>query len=277
MCITVNEAELSNTKILSLPLNNGRHFIAYSNKAVNTSGKPNAMILPIPGATKPEWFHNTEQYKDFIDEIIDKCQMKKYEGWEERGFLSKGLDGELSFETFTLGMYTVGLAKDFSGIREFLDQLSEDKRPVVSEELKNFFETQYAGWAFAVCVFDSGKAIDAQPIAFEYEPFAYNLIYFPTVDSHNGKAPNLDDLVDVDHTFIYEHTGEMTKNYYQKSVILETAEIPPFLKERRYRAIKRRGMDKNADTFIKGLDMAKSDFKDEPLLYRIKPVPNVAA
>jgi hypothetical protein len=277
MCITVNEAKLSKTKILSLPIDNGRHFIAYSNKVINTSGKPNAMILPIPGNTKPEWFHNTEKYKGFIDEIIDKCQMKKYEGWEERGFLSKGLSDELSFETFELGMYTVGLAKDFSGIREFIDQLPEEKRPEISEELKEFFETQYAGWSFAVCVFGSDKAIDAQPIAFEYEPFAYNLIYFPTVDSHNGKAPNLNDFVDVDHTFIYEHTGEMTKKYYQNSVVLDTPEIPVFLKEKRYRAIDKRGMDKNADTFIKGIDMEKSNFKDEPLLYRIKPVPHLVS
>ena len=40
MCITVNHAALSNTKILSIPLENGNHFISYSNKAKNLSGKP---------------------------------------------------------------------------------------------------------------------------------------------------------------------------------------------------------------------------------------------
>lgn len=75
MCITINHAHLSKTKILSLPLENGNHFIAYSNKVKNESGKPNAMILPIPGKTSPELFHNTESYKDFMDEINERLKI----------------------------------------------------------------------------------------------------------------------------------------------------------------------------------------------------------
>ena len=43
MCITVNKANLAKTKIMSLPLESGNHFIAYSNKVKNLSGKPNAI------------------------------------------------------------------------------------------------------------------------------------------------------------------------------------------------------------------------------------------
>ncbi len=275
MCITVNHADLSKTKILSLPLENGNHFIAYSNKVKNLSGKPNAMILPIPGETNPGLFHNTEPYKDFMDEITKKCDFEEdYLGMKSRGIFSKG------FERFELGQYTIALAKDFQGIREFLSQLSEEKRPEVSEELKKFFEEKYAGWSFAICAFDSDKTIDAQPIAFEYKPFDGNLIYFPTVDGHDGKAPVLGELVDTDHTFIYEHTGSMDIpegrrfEYYQKTVTLD-AKVPSFLNERRYRTTISRGRQVNGDTFIDGNKMRDSNFVDEPQLKRINPVPNI--
>lgn len=272
MCITVNHADLSKTKILSLPLENGNHFIAYSNKVKNLSGKPNAMILPIPGETKPEWFHNTESYKGFLDEITKKCDYEQdYLGIRFRGLNSKG------FECFELGQYTIGLAKNFQGVREFLNQLSEDKQPEISEELKKFFEEKYAGWSFAVCVFDSDKTIDAQPIAFEYKPFSSKNIYFPTVDGHNGGAPNLDEMVHVDHTFIYEHTGEMLEGsdkYEKKSVKLDAA-VPEFLKERKYRALFVRGKQTNGDTFIDVGLLKETKFADEPQIHRLKPVPHI--
>jgi len=272
MCITVNHADLSKTKILSLPLENGNHFIAYSNKVKNLSGKPNAMILPIPGETNPSWFHNTESYKGFMDEITKKCNyIEDYLGERSRGFLSlsKG------FERFELGMYTVGLAREFSGIREFLDQLPEEKRPEISEELKNFFEEKYAGWSFAICCFASDKAIDAQPIAFEYRPFGENLLYFPTMDGHDGKAPIIDSVVKTDHTLIYEHTGKMNDiDYAQKFVTLDAA-VPEFLQNRKYRAVFTRSVEKNGDTFVDLNKLKESEFRLDPEFKRVPPVPNV--
>lgn len=271
MCITVNKASLSGTKILSIPSKDGKHFIAYSNNAKNLSGKPNAMILPIPGKTSPDMFYNTEKYKDFLDEIIKECQLNKYEGWESRGLMSKGLK---SYDSFELGQYTIGLAESFQGARDFLAQLPENKRPEVSEELKKFFEEKYEGWSFAVCVFDSENTIDAQPIAFEYVPFSEDLIYFPTVDGHDGGAPNLEAYVNTDHTFLYEHTGPMTRKYYMTSVKLK-AEVPEFLKDRKYRSVTSSGLQKNGDTFVDGAKLTETDFEVDGSFKRVPPVPNI--
>lgn len=272
MCITVNHANLSKTKILSLPLENGNHFIAYSNNVKNLSGKPNAMILPIPGETNPSLFHNTESYKDFLDEITKKCRFEEdYLGMRSRGFLSKGL----SFDKFELGMYTVGLAKEFSGVREFLNQLPDDKRPEISEELKKFFEEKYTGWSFAVCVFDSDKAIDAQPIAFEYKPFGPNLLYFPTMDGHDGNAPRVGAMVETDHTLIYEHTGKMTDKSYAQQYVTLDAKVPDALQNRKYRAVFTKGYELNGDTFVNIDIMNESEFKNDPEFKRITPVPHL--
>lgn len=86
MCITINTAVLSKTKILSVPVNNGNHFIAYSNSVKNTSGKPNAMIFAIPGKTSPSLFYDTTKYKDFMDTIIKKSDLvEDYYGIRSRG------------------------------------------------------------------------------------------------------------------------------------------------------------------------------------------------
>ena len=264
MCITVNHAKLAKTKILSLALANGNHFIAYSNRVENLSGKPNAMILPIPGETKPEWFHNTETYKDFLDEITEKCAFERYFPMlsmrSAKGILQK----------FELGMYSVGLSNNFEGIQQFLSELPENKRPEVSEELQKFFKEKYAGWSFAICTFDSEKTIDAQPIAFEYKPFAFDLLYFPTMDGHDGKAPEIGDLVNSDHTFIYEHTGSVNETLMQDSVHLN-AKVPDFLQDRKYRSIYRSGRVKNYDTYINVTKMNKLSFSEEPQLHSANP------
>lgn len=276
MCITVNPASLTKTKILSLPLENGNHFIAYSNVVKNSSGKPNAMILPIPGETNPSLFHNTEEYKGFMDEIVKKSGLDQYYGLLSKGLKSRSLgdDTTLSFDQFQLGMYNVGLAKNFQGARDFLNSLSEDKRPVVSEKLKQFFEEKYAGWSFAVCVFDGTKAMDSQPIAFEYTPFAQEFLYFPTMDSHDGGAPDLEESVRADHTFIYEHTGTMKKGKFIKEFITLEESVPGFLQNKKYRNSTLVGHHKNGDTFLHRKKMQDSDFTDEPDFRRIAPVAN---
>jgi len=275
MCITVNHAKLSKTKILSLTLESGNHFIAYSNTVVNLSGKPNAMILPIPGETKPEWFHNTESYKEFLDEITDNSDfMKNY-----LGLISRSAKGISTLEKFELGMYSVGLSNDFDGIKQFINELPENKRPVVSEELQNFFQNKYAGWSFAICTFDSEKTIDAQPIAFEYKPFFTEFLYFPTMDGHDGKAPKIDSAVESDHTFIYEHTGSMEgelpegRSYpYNKKFITLNAEVPMFLQNRKYRTIYQGGKVANSDTYIDLIELKKSNFSNHPTVHKSQPI-----
>lgn len=272
MCITVNRASLSKTKILSLPLENGNHFIAYSNSVKNLSGKPNAMILPIPGETNPSLFHDTTKYKNFMEDIIEKCGLDKY-----YGILSKSLSRSLSFDQFELGMYTVGLASKFDGVRDFLNSLPEEKRPEVSDSLKNFFQEKYAGWSFAICVFDSDKTIDAQPMAFEYKPFVSELIFFPTMDGHDGEAPDMDALVKMDHTFIYEHTGLMEEDKYIFKHIHLKDEVPEFLQNRKFRSVSYNSKHINGDTFLSVEQMNSLNFDIEPEFKKVKPVPYITA
>jgi hypothetical protein len=279
MCITVNKALLTGTKILSMPLENGNHFLAYSNSVKNVSGKPNAMILPIPGVTRKELFHNTADYNDFLDEITKRARVE--EDW--MGIRSRGAKS-LSFklDKFELGMYTIGLTDSFDGVEAYIASLPEEKRPEISDGLRTFFQEECAGWSFAVCCFDSTSTIDAQPIALEYAPFDRSQLYFPTVDAHDGGAPDMKAMVDVDHTFIFEHTGkfeiegERAPYFAVRSIKLDD-EVPEFLRERKYRFVTVKGAQRNGDTYISIPDMSEIGILADPVLERRAPKPRATA
>lgn len=265
MCITVNHAKLAKTKILSIPVGNGNHFMAYSNSVRNTSGQPNAMILPIPGKTKKEWFYDTTKYKEFLEEIVDNSKLDEdYYGIHSKG-ISKGI---LSAERFQVGNYDVVLSNSMEDLKSYIDSIDENKKPKLNEELVNFFTKTYPNCSFAVCMFDSDKTIDAQPIALEYTPNNPYELFFPTVDSHDGKAPNLTEMVSTDHTFIYEHNGKQDGQLVKESTKLNS-DVPDFLKNRKYRFFNSRSnREINGDTFMSIEDIKETPFKKTPLIKR---------
>lgn len=134
MCITSGKAELSKTKILSMPLDNGRHLLSYSNKAINLSGKPNSMILPIPGEVNKDWFYNTTEYNRFMNDIERDANAHLY---RSAGLLRKSKS--LSFDEFEVGFYKVITTNDIDRLKyRLLDFYDESQRPEISEELLNF-------------------------------------------------------------------------------------------------------------------------------------------
>ncbi len=222
MCISSGPAHFSKTKIMTVPVE-GKHFTAYQNNVINESGQPNALILPIPGTTKPEYFVDTTQYNKFLEEIVENMTPKS------RGLtLSKGLKSK-SFESFELGQYTIGLVKNLTGMLDFLKSVDESKRAKINPELLNFFAETYEGWSFAVCLFSSSKSMAAQPIAYYYEPFYPEALFFPTMDSHDGGAPKVGN-VEMDHDFIVPANNHQTTDYFSQSV-------PDFIKNNSYSVI----------------------------------------
>ena len=213
------------------------------------------MILAIPGKTKQEWFYDTTKYKRFLNDIISRASYDEgYLGNRYRGFkLNKSLS------VFNVGMYTVGLSDSFDNVLGFIRDKAQ-----ITDSLAVFFKERYKGWSFAVCLFDSNKAIDAQPIAFEYTPFDSDVIYFPTMDAHTGNAPDMNEKVDVDHTFIYEHTGNVDEELYQEFVELENKDVPEFLKKRKYRYIEvHNDMEPNGDTYMNISDISNTPFSKD--------------
>lgn len=221
MCISSGPAHFSKTKILTMPIDNGLHFTAYQNSFINESGQPNALILPIPGATSKELFYDTTQYNNFLHDIEEAYTE------QSRGVtLSKSILSD-SFESFEVGQYLVGLVSSFNGMLEFLKSVPENRRPVIKESLLNFFSRNYNGWSFAICLFDSNKRTDAQPIAYAYQPLMPDTLFYPALDAHDGNPPKMDAAITVDHVLI------KSKPIEQYSVDF-TQSVPDFIKNSSY-------------------------------------------
>ena len=236
MCISTGPAHFSKTKILTMPVGN-RHFTSYQNDAINKGKQPNALILPIPGTTKPEYFVNTSEYNKFLEEIVENRKPKT-----RSLSLSKSLK---SFESFELGQYTVGLVKNLTGMLDFLKSVDESKRAKINPELLNFFAEHYEGWSFAICLFNSADTMKSQPIAYFYEPFYSNVLFFPTMDSHDGFAPKMQNE-EFDHDFIYSLDNDETSDFF-------TQKVPDFIKNNSYSVLpfhNRYYSNSNGDCFV---------------------------
>ncbi len=251
MCISTAEAALSSTKICSFERENGRVYLAYSNKAINYSGKKNAMILPIPGKLNKDWFYDTSGYSDFLEKIVRQTYFNPFLNLRS---INK------SVEVFALGMYQVGISSSIDEIKQF----AESNEISIKDQLYDFFQEQYTGWSFVICVFDSEKTMNSQPIAFEYEPFEKEYIYFPTMDSHTGDAPNLNEDVILDHSIIFEAIDK-----YKKLVDFGDLEVPEFIKNQYYRTEKYNGTKLvNGDFYMKKSDLPNLVAHNAYPLYR---------
>jgi hypothetical protein len=158
MCITLREAELSNTKLYAGEARRGDtyvHVIAYQNKA--TTKGPNAMILPLPAAVMPgpENVVDTPGFKRFLDdihratEILDSRAMGPT--WESP-----------QAQVFDVGSYTVVLAASPRAVPEALARVPANKRPAVNALVLGAFEKLYPGWPLAVCCWDG--SVETEPL-----------------------------------------------------------------------------------------------------------------
>lgn len=253
MCIVSAQAKLSKTKILSMALDNGNHYLAYGNKAQNLSGKQNSMILAIPGELRREWFENTKDYNKFLLDIENQAEISFT---LSLGVRSKGI------ERFTIGMYTVLITDDIEELFKVNHDPNVDLN-LISEELKSFFKTHYKGWSFVICVFDGSETMDSQPIAFQYKPFDYNWLYFPTMDSHTGGAPDLKEMVEMDHTLMYEYPGLLDRVVQN---VKFRQEVPELLKRRNYVSTKWDTLFENGDMYL-NLEELNKPTKEHELIY----------
>ena len=263
MCITSGPAELSKTKIMSFPLESGRHMFAYQNSVKGYKGGsymdvfsflngdqeldkvgkkrdfsgPNSMILPIPGKVKEEWFYDTSNYNEFLDDI-EKWHKPKGRSLELK---SRGVYNSVQADVFENGMYTIVVSKSADAILDAVKTLPENKIPEIKKELLDFFEIYYKGFSFVVCCFDGNKEMKSQPIMFEYEPTHPNYLFFPGMDSHDGGAPKVGEYVKTDHVLITDCPW--------KDVNQKFTQQTPLILERPYVTFESNDFEPNCDWF----------------------------
>lgn len=248
MCITSKNASLTKTKILSFKKDDGSVFLSYSNEVINLDNGKNCMILPIPGKVLEERFYDTANYNSFMNYIGDRTVISEFLTF---GIKSKGITrGLKSLSAIEVGMYNVHIV----ALQEEFDELNEKYNLGISQSLISFFLKHYKGFQFVCCLFDSNKKMDAQPIAFDYIPTNPNVLFYPSMDSHDGSVPVDREFVAVDHFIIAP--------VKYKTIDLTHLHVPDFLNNKEWGTYRLDGEYKNGDFYFDlTQDLTQPDLK----------------
>ena len=194
----------------------------------------NAMILPIPDAVGNIEVIDTTSCPNFLKDIRSALTPRTRGGLRRGG--SFGADSK-SVRIIEFDVYTIVIAKSAKDLAKAIksDAISEDRRPALNDEIFKAYAKWYPNWAIAVCCFSNTDAQRAKPLLFSYEPTKQDdkdYLFVPTLDAHDGKAPDLNAKVDVDHT-IFVATPDMSNNhgmtvfYSDPAIELGVAELLP--------------------------------------------------
>ena len=227
MCISAKPAEFTGTKgYIGEALHKGKlvHVLGYQNEAKNLSSGGNALILPIPSKT-PITKDNIIDLGDKGKNLLNNLTRDYFAPKESsRGLLLNSSTKSVRF--FKSGIYEIVVSEKPSLIFEALKEVSDEKRPEISQELLKWYEDYYPGWSIAVCCFNSQEKVESAPMFWMYEPLDENNLFFPGMDGHKGSVPDLSSLVRVDHKIVLgSHLFEdgkvahtLREGYYDKMV-----------------------------------------------------------
>ena len=268
MCMSADRAEFSGTRIyVGDAVVEGRyvHVLAYQNVAKNLSDKPNAMILPFP-ASKPMVEQNvidTTEFKGFLKDISEATVIRR----RSRSFGEDFYGATLSAKAlvFDSGSYTVVLANKTDQIPEALNKVPINKRPTLTDNFLADFGQLYPEHQVAVCCWDG--SVEAEPILWWYEPINADTYFVPTMDAHDGNAPDIKAVVNTDHIISVSHPSGKQVNYTHDTEKMPTRArnlLPTHV-----HGVKLHRPMRNGDMTIKVSDIkSKYDGRSGPMIVR---------
>lgn len=269
MCICAAPAQLSNTKLYvgEAEYNNKYvHVLAYQNDAASTNKwEPNAMILPFPTnvAMGRDNIINSSSYPDFLKNITDASKIQRRTlGDDSLRSFSFGVAAK-GFDVFESGSYTVILADSIKHVPEAMSQVADDKRIALQYRFVHGFSKLYPDQPVAVCLWKG--SIKPEPLLWWYEPKDKSTLFIPTMDAHDGGAPDLEANVDTDHIIsvgsnLLEESRRYNRVHYTDSLNPTARQLLPMY----VYGTELPGRMKNGDIFVKTADLR---MKGEHLRY----------
>jgi hypothetical protein len=169
------------------------HVLAYQNSAQSLKDEPNAMILPFPTSAPMDERNviNTTSFKNFLEDIGNASKQVT------KGMRSLCAAASADALVFDVGSYTVVLAENVKQIPKALERVAKDKRPELSYRMLLNFGKLYPNQPVAVCCWKG--YVEAEPLLWWYEPKDKDVLFVPTMDSHDGNSPDLNAEVETDH------------------------------------------------------------------------------
>lgn len=145
-----------------------------------------------------------------------------------RGGATLGSKGADQVQILQYDIYTIVLATRASLIADAVAELPSNIRPPLAQDLFDKLEELY-DCPFAVACFDNAKAGESKPIAFAYTPKYPKKFMIYTLDGHDGKAPEFDANVTLDHVVFVGSYLQANGNHvsYSDAVPVEVAKYLP--------------------------------------------------
>jgi len=240
------------------------HILLYENKPTNLSAVgANAMILPIPAIPNSMTSANMLDGHDFVGvagELYSRSNWHFF-GDIDQALGSFGLfvrsipkiilffanlannlnnmssaaasaETYKSVQVFTKGSYTVVLASKATDIPEALARVPVERRPEINSDIFKAYGDWYPGSTFALCCFNKQDSVP-EPLVWVYEPYDPTHIFFPALDAHTGRPPELNTTVAVDHKLVisshrapwYSFAGPLLSSY--KKVVSDALNVKP--------------------------------------------------
>lgn len=208
-CCSTAPARFSQTRGLAAEVErDGKiyHLLGYQNTAESlVAPKPgaptgNALFLPIPAVA------NSMGPKNILDTSSGPNILKDLEMLVlpvSKGRSVRSVDQlPNSVQVFSHDIYTIVLASDARDIAKALEKVPASRRPAMNPEIFGSYQKWYPGWTFALCCFDVRKQTEAKPMLWYYQPRDPQHLFFPALDAHDGKPPQLGAMVATDHTLM---------------------------------------------------------------------------
>lgn len=198
MCITVAEAELSDTIIYAAearrPSGEIVHVLGYQNKVTGARG-PNAMLLPFPAAGNVGRGNlvNAAKFAGVLGDYDEAVERLRPVTKGVRSFPAGAAatdDFDDAFDVFESGSYTVALVQKASALRAALEAMPEKIRPNVTTAMIFQLGKLYPNWPMALCCFENGMSAP-EPLFWWYAPRFPDRLFAPGLDAHDGGPPDL--------------------------------------------------------------------------------------
>lgn len=240
-CCSLAPAHFSQTKgYAGVCFRDGKrlHLLAYQNTAANAnSSGGNAMLLPIPavaGSMSQRNILDTSRFEHFLDDM-EFAIIPRQTSLGGRAQSASDSLGAAPI-VFDSDIYTIVLAQDAASIPAALSRVPLRRRPQMNKEIFDAYAKWYPGWTYALCCFDTRDAVRAKPMLWWYEPLDKRTLFFPALDAHTGRAPDIRANVDVDHALMFSADGLTESNggsrvYYRDSLDGKPGSLATFLPE----------------------------------------------
>lgn len=254
MCVTIDKAELSRTKIAWWVSPDGKTNLAYQNNPKSKSG-PNAMLLHFPHHGLLQQGTNvidTSQSPRILINMEAACQ----------GPQAKSLDLSVSrssapvFSIFESGIYTMVAARSTMDLLSALEdpRIPQNKRVTIDQALCEYYANAFDSnnWAILMCLFDNKDAKkSSEPIWVRYNStLPKGVAHLPGLDAHTGKAPKAG-KVDVDAFVMFGNNAGMGNPvYYSHSLERVPANLPTHVFGMKYS-----GKEDNGDYILQPEDL----------------------